>query len=149
MGVYLVEAYPDGGPPESVRRRLDWSDEIRLSELLNQSPFEVVAPRDGEGPTIYAIRLGNAHYPHMKLQIQSWPTSAGYMLSVNTHDQILNLDPNAPDASAFRELQAENQRIKEAIEQAWDRDGFPTFLRYLREYLDNQAPNAPGESTLE
>ncbi len=141
--VYLAEAYPSGDVPEAVQNRLRWSEGIALADLLAHPPFETVPPRDGEGATIFALRLGNARYPHMKLQVQPWPTSAGYMLSVNTHDQILGLDPNAPDAAAFRALQAENQRIKEAIEQSWDREGFPTFLRYLREYLDNQAATAP------
>jgi hypothetical protein len=48
---------------------------------------------------------------------------------------------------AFRELQAENQRLKESIEQGWDDAGLPTFLRYLREYIQQrgeagQAPEA-------
>ena len=37
---------------------------------------------------------------------------------------------------AFRILQAENARIKEAIEQAWDGEGLATFLRYLRDYIE-------------
>jgi len=45
----------------------------------------------------------------------------------------------AADAQAFRELQAENQRLKEAVEQAWDDAGLPTFLRYLREYIQSQS----------
>lgn len=143
--VYLAEAYPSGDVPEPVRRRLEWPEGIPLANLLAGPPFEAIPSRDGEGSTIYALRLGNLRYPHMKLQVQPWPTSIGYMLSVNTHDQILGLDPNAPDAPAFRQLQAENQRIKEAIEQSWDRDGFPTFLRYLREYLDTHTATAPGE----
>jgi hypothetical protein len=61
------------------------------------------------------------------------------MLSVNTHDQVAGLDVGAADAQAFRELQAENQRLKEAIEQAWDDAGLPTFLRYLREYIQSQS----------
>ncbi len=80
----------------------------------------------------------------MKLQVQPWPNAAGFLLSVNTHDQILALDPNAADAPAFRELQAENQRIKEAIETAWDREGLPTFLRYLREYIEDRAGSEPA-----
>ena len=61
------------------------------------------------------------------------------MLSVNAHDQVAGLDVGAADAQAFRELQAENQRLKEAIEQAWDNAGLPTFLRYLREYIQGQS----------
>jgi hypothetical protein len=45
---------------------------------------------------------------------------------------------------AFRELQAENQRLKEGIEQAWDDAGLPTFLRYLREYIEQRSGDTPG-----
>ena len=50
------------------------------------------------------------------------------------------------DDAAFRELQAENQRLKEVIEQAWDDAGLPTFLRYLREYIEQRTCDAetPG-----
>ena len=60
------------------------------------------------------------------------------MVSVNTHDQVLALDPNTSDLPAFRALQVENQKIKEVIEEAWDQAGLPTFLRYLREYIDQR-----------
>jgi cell division protein FtsB len=68
------------------------------------------------------------------------------MLSVNTHDQVAGLDVGAADAQAFRELQAENQRLKEAIEQAWDDAGLPTFLRYLREYIRSQSRDVADPS---
>ena len=45
---------------------------------------------------------------------------------------------------AFRALQAENQRLKEAIEQAWDEAGLPTFLRYLRDYISQRAAEGPA-----
>jgi hypothetical protein len=61
------------------------------------------------------------------------------LLSVNTHDHALALDPNAPDAEAFMALQAENHRLKLAIENAWDEAGLPTFPRYLKDYLAGQA----------
>ena len=138
--VYLALAYPSGPPPEGIRRRLEWSvdadSDIDAATLFARPPFERVGKAAGAGgASIYALRLGNTRYPHMKLQIQPWPNAAGFLLSVNTHDQVLALDPNAADAPAFRELQAENQRLKEAIEQAWDQSGLPTFLRYLREYI--------------
>ena len=40
----------------------------------------------------------------------------------------------------FAELQAENQRLKELIEEAWDRQGLPTFLRYLKNYISEHTP---------
>ena len=125
--------------PEAVRRRLEWPAEVDAATLLTQPPFERAGKAGRGAQAIYALRLGNAHYPHMKLQIQPWPNAAGFLLSVNTHDQVVSLDPNSADASAFRALQSENQRLKEAIEQAWDQEGLPTFLRYLRDYIESRA----------
>jgi hypothetical protein len=142
--VYLAIAYASGTPTEAVRRRLEWpADATDAAALLTRPPFERVGNSGGAGGApIFALRLGNTHYPHMKLQIQPWPNAAGFLLSVNTHDQVLALDPNAADAPAFRELQAVNQRLKEAIEQAWDQAGLPTFLRYLREYIEGRGDAA-------
>jgi hypothetical protein len=44
---------------------------------------------------------------------------------------------------AFRELQAENQRLKESIEEAWDDARLPTFLRYLRDYIKSRGTESP------
>jgi hypothetical protein len=144
MEIYVALAYPTGPPPEAVRRRLDWPAEIDAETLLTHPPFERVKGADATSAPIFALRLGNTRYPHMKLQVQPWPTSAGFMLSVNTHDQVLSIDPNSPDAPAFRALQAENQRLKESIEQAWDQAELPTFLRYLREYIADRAGSEPA-----
>jgi hypothetical protein len=136
--IYLEVAYPAGMIPEAIQRRLNWRAECAADELLNGPPFE----RSGKGPgrqtAIYALRLGNHRYPHMKLQIQPWPTEAGFMLSVNTHDQVTGVTFNEADAQAFRDLQAENQRLKEAIEREWDEAGLPTFNRYLRDYIESR-----------
>ncbi len=146
--VYLSLAYGASPLPEVVQRRLQWPAEAEAATLLTRPPFERAGKTAGPGGTaIYALRLGNKHYPHMKLQIQPWPNAAGFLLSVNTHDQVLSLDPKSPDAQAFRELQAENQRLKEAIELAWDQAGLPTFLRYLREYIESRTETEPGPQT--
>ena len=142
VAVYLEVAYPGVEPPEAVRRRLVWPEAEDAASLVSRPPFER-ASKPGAAP-IHALRLGNLRYPHMKLQVQPWPTPAGYMLSVNTHDQVLGLDPNMADSDAFRALQAENARIKEAIELAWEKQGLPTFLCYLRDYL-NAHPAPPAE----
>jgi hypothetical protein len=139
VDVYLALAYPSGDIPDVVRRRLEWPDGVDPMTLLANPPFER-ANRPGPGKElIFALRLGNLRYPHMKLQVQPWPNAAGFLLSVNTHDQVLALDPCSPDLEAFRQLQAENQRLKEAIEQSWDAAGLPIFLRYLREYIESRA----------
>jgi hypothetical protein len=149
VDVYLELAYAKGPMPEVARHRLEWPCHDAPT-LLAGPPFERAGKAAGAGGSpIFALRLGNACYPHMKLQIQPWPNADGFLLSVNTHDQVLGLDPNAADAAAFRELQAENQRLKELIEQAWDQAGLPTFLGYLRQYLESrddgaQTPPAGG-----
>jgi hypothetical protein len=140
VDVYLARAYPSGHIPEAVARRLEWPDGHDAPTLLTHPPFER-ANRPGTGvPAVYALRLGNARYPHMKLQVQPWPTPDGFLLSVNTHDQVLSLDPQSAEAEVFRQLQAENQSLKEGIEQAWDEAGLPTFLRYLRDYIEANHP---------
>ena len=118
----------------------------RRSEAVDQAARSSGPARlPGRQTPIYALRLGNHRYPHMKLQIQPWPNDAGFMLSVNTHDQVAGVNLSEVDAQAFRDLQAENQRLKEAIEQAWDEAGLPTFLRYLRDYIESRR-EAPRRS---
>jgi hypothetical protein len=145
---YLETAYPSGEIPDVVRRRLVWPEGLAPEELLTKPPFERAGKMPGQQTPVFALRLGNFRYPHMKMQIQPWSNAAGFMLSVNTHDQVAGLDVGAADAQAFRSLQAENQQLKEAIEQAWDEMGLPTFLRYLREYIESRTqdgvdPTAP------
>ena len=135
--IYLELAYATGAVPEVVRRRLEWRDDLAADELLNQPPFECADKAPGRQTPIYALRLGNYRYPHMKLQIQPWNNEAGFMLSVNTHDQVTGFTLSENDARVFQDLQAENQRMKEMIEQAWDTAGLPTFLRYLRDYIES------------
>jgi hypothetical protein len=138
VDIYLELAYASGTIPEVVQRRLVWRDGCAAHELLSAPPFERAGKSPGRAAPIYALRLGNHRYPHMKLQIQPWPNDARFMLSVNTHDQVAGLELSAVDGQAFRELQAENQQLKEAIEQAWDNAELPTFLRYLRDYIKSR-----------
>jgi hypothetical protein len=138
VGIYLNLAYPDGQVPDPVRNRLNWDENLPADELFSGPPFERAGKAPGRPAPIYALRLGNHRYPHMKLQIQPWSNSAGFMLSVNTHDQVGGVALGGPDAAKFQELQAENQRLKEKIEQAWERAGLPTFLRYLRDYIEGR-----------
>jgi hypothetical protein len=137
--LYLAIAYADAPIPPLVQRRLAWPETAATHELFTRPPFERAGKLPGEGGTIYALRLGNHRYPHMKLQIQPWPNAAGFMLSVNTHDQVAGLDVGSADAEAFRELQEENQRLKERIERAWEENGLPTFLNYLRDYIQRRS----------
>jgi hypothetical protein len=148
VAIYLEQAYPSGEMPQAVRRRLAWPEGVDVAGLLSGPLFERVTQPGQDRVVTYALRLGNARYPHMKLQVQPWAHPAGFLFSVNTHDQLLAPVPIASEAEAFRALQAENQRVKEAIEAAWDRAGLPIFLRYLRDYIDNQSVPPSGPSVV-
>jgi hypothetical protein len=142
--LYLGIAYAGAEIPPPVQRRLAWPEAVSLQAMFSKPPFERAGKAPGQEGTIYALRLGNSRYPHMKLQIQPWPNPPGFMLSVNTHDQVAGLDVGPADANAFRDLQEENQRLKERIERAWEEHGLPTFLNYLREYIQSQSPGLSG-----
>ena len=142
--IYVRLAYPSGDLPDVVARRTKWRDDCTADVLLKGAPFERAGKAPGRPSPIYALRLGNHRHPHMKLQIEAWPNEAGFLLSVNTHDQVTGIDLCAIDAEAFRGLQAENQRLKESIEAEWDRAGLPTFLRYLKDYIKDRSALGPA-----
>ena len=127
-------------PPEAVRRRLDWPADVDAATLLSRPPFER-AGKGTPGPAapIYALRLGNRRYPAHEAPDPAL-AERGRLHALGQHPRPgrWRSTPSAADAQAFRELQAENQRLKEAIEQAWDQAGLPTFLRYLREYIESR-----------
>ncbi|AMV40626.1 hypothetical protein [Planctomyces sp. SH-PL62] len=137
--IYLKHAYPTGEYPENVKRRISWGEGAPPRDLFAKPPFERAGKTPGTQSPIYALRLGNGRYPHMKLQFQPWNNAEGLMLSVNTHDQVAGLDLVAEDVDAFKRLQSENQRLKEEIEQAWEAESLPTFLNFLRSYIESRS----------
>lgn len=146
VDVYLKVAYPSGSLPEPTRRRSTWDDGLSPRDLFMKPPFERAGRAPGGGSPIFALRLGNQRYPHMKLQFQPWNNPEGLMLSVNTHDQIAGLDLGVADVEAFKRLQAENQQLKEEVELAWEAEGLPTFLQFLRTYIQDRTEGEGEES---
>ena len=71
----------------------------------------------------------------MKLVIERTPGGSDYLLRADTHDGHVRPKPGSPDEAAFNQLIVENQRLAEAIELAWERDGLPTFKSHLRQDL--------------
>lgn len=142
--IYLGFAYPSGAVPAAVQRRLDWPAGVELERLLADRPFERVVNPQFEGMSIFALRLGNLSYPNMKLQVQPWTGTSGYLLSVNSHDQVPESVILPTDRERYRMLQVENQRIKTLVEEAWDAAGLPTFNRYLKDYLGENSANPSG-----
>ena len=125
--IYVRLAYPSGVLTEVVRRRLVWREDCTADVLLNGPPFERAGKAPGRPSPIYALRLGNHRYPHMKLQIEAWPNEAGFLLSVNTHDQVTAIDLGAIDAEAFRASSPRTSGSRKPLKGNGIRPRFPLF----------------------
>ncbi len=150
--IFLDLAYPGGEEsiPPNPRKFLTLPAGQSFAEYYEQTSFSPtwleVLKKKGEFHG-YALRLGSAHYPNLKLNVQ-WVADHGQQLwvfSVDTHDAFLvgNAHPpvNHPDAQAWMEMQQKNARLKEQIEQTWEKEGLLTFNGLLRIELKNPAEN--------
>jgi hypothetical protein len=105
------------------------------------------SPRDNrDGPARYALRLGNRHYPHMKLVIDRAPDGRSYLLRADTHDAHCQPRPGSRESAAFLELARQNRAIAEAIEARWEAVGLPTFKKFLRDDLERRKAEQPESS---
>ena len=82
VDTYIKVAYEDAAPPLTVQSQLavlrSWKGPFFRSP--------VIASDGGQPPKRYSIRLGNRHYPHMKLAIERSPDGQGYLFRADTHD---------------------------------------------------------------
>ena len=163
IGVYLAVAY-DGAPadppgvpagtPSAVRARLETlrstpDPAFYDCPVLERGPAAAgavpAAGREAEdGPSRYALRLGNRAYPHMKLVIERSPDGRGYLLRADTHDTHITPKPGSREYAAFQELAAANRTAADGIEAAWEAQGLPTFKKYLRDDLERRRAAAGG-----
>jgi hypothetical protein len=128
-------AYPGGSNtvPTAKRVFLDSAADQPLEPLLRPPLCEALRTPEGKLRG-YALRLGSAGYPHLKLQVVGQNEGADWIFAVDTHD-ALQLDANHPDAAGWRKLQAGNRQLKAQIEQAWEAEGLLTFNGLLRREL--------------
>ena len=140
IDVYLNVAYPGKGPATTIQSRLDalrmqepkaFYESTSLEREANQNP-----------PQKYALRLGNHHYPHMKLVIEPTPDALGHMFRADTHDKHIRPDPKSKEYALFCQMMEQNQKLAERIEFEWEKAGLCTFKRYLREDLARRAGGA-------
>ena len=128
---YLAIAYP-AGPPESIGRLLPGDPLDVISWLMSDATQRDPADAPLEGVRSFALRLGNAGYPHMKLRWSRPPGERVLVLSVDSHDAFLHAPPGSPDGEALESLKRDNARIAAAIHAAWDAADLPTERNYLR-----------------
>jgi hypothetical protein len=134
--IFLEAAYPEG--PESIPppRSAYWAlpEQQPLDDCLTAGGAVCQKLREGG----FALRLGRAGYPHLKLCVQEVEINgaAGWVFSVDTHDAFSREKPRPapdhPDAAPWQELQAANRALKERIETAWEAAGLTTHNAILR-----------------
>jgi hypothetical protein len=128
--LYLRCAY-DGALPAAVKATLETlhaggDDPYRAQAFTRAGPAE---------PPRLLLRLGNRHYPHMKLALEPAPSADTYLFRADTHDRHICPAPDHPEYASFMQLRSKNQAIGSAIEQAWAEAGIPTFKTFLEQDL--------------
>ncbi len=145
--LYLAKAY-DESLPASVRKLLP-PDSFSPTEYLMSDAVE----RNPDNAPLaevrsFALRLGNAHYPHMKLRISRPPNPRVYLFSVDSHDAFLCAPAASPDHAALEQLKQGNAQVASAVEAAWQAADLPTEKTFLRQRLlqakvRKNKPNGP------
>ncbi len=141
VGIYLAQAY--GGPigehgvpintPSAVKSRLESLRLVPAADFYASPLFDRDAA--AASPSKYSLRLGNRHYPHMKLVVERAPHGQGYLLRADTHDAHCRPAPGSRDYQVFCELMDKNREVAERIEGTWEQQSLPTFKSYLRDDL--------------
>ena len=91
----------------------------------------------------FALRLGNAVYPHMKLRLSHPPNDAIYLFSVDSHDEFLCAPPGSSEHQQVEELKRHNAALAATIMTALDHAGLPTERAYLRQKIEQSRRARP------
>ncbi len=135
IDIYLPLAYPTGNIPEVVQARIAPVIASADSDVIKPEWFE---PADKDGRAVYRLRLGQAAYPHMKLNVEESPDASGYLLLADAHDNHLMAPETSPDAKFLSELRKNNAELVEKIQSAWTQAGLPTFRNYFRAMMERR-----------
>lgn len=141
----VLEIYDRFAYPNRERRspHAELSPQATPKELLEL--FTPVETKEGEETTRgFVRRLGNEHYPFMKLLFQEHLFPGQYCFAVDTHDDQ-EITSDFPDYEAWIRLKKTNREIKREIEAAWDAAGIPT-PRLLREIARHRVRGADPAS---
>jgi hypothetical protein len=121
--------------PSAVRSRIE---SLRLAPSSDFYASPVFERDNPAAATRFSLRLGNRHYPHMKLVIERSPDGHGHLLRADTHDAHCRPAPGSRDYHVFNQLMEQNRQVAEQIEAAWEGQGIATFKAYLREDLERR-----------
>jgi hypothetical protein len=144
--IFLSLSYPGDlmAIPESWRHFVALPSDQLLTSFVTSAACapgicQVLKTESG-GIRGYALRLGSATFPHLKLQVTLHPDGE-VVFSVDTHDAYprAGASPAAhADYAAWTRLQQDNRQLKEKIERAWESDGLMTFNQLLQRDLKEQ-----------
>jgi hypothetical protein len=144
---FMSLAYP-GGPdtiPEERKTYYDLPRDRPVEDFLRDLPEAKrlcqSLTAEGGGCRGYALRLGSAHFPHLKLKLQliDYDHSTIWVFMVDTHDKALSVSSDHPDFQGIQALKAANLKLKERIEKALEREGLMTFPGLLRNDLEKSS----------
>ena len=141
--LFMEHAYADALDkiPPKKKAYLDMPEEGELADYLPPAPaaagiVEDMAKRK-QGPVGFELRLGCAHFPHLKLRVQhmDYHGQKIWVHMVDTHDAFFSKfaqDPSHPEAGECRRIAELNSKLKRAIETALDQAGYLTPNALLR-----------------
>ncbi len=132
--IFISAAYPSVRPAEPGR--FYPPEDRELAEWLMEDPIERTPP-DAPADQVrsYALRIGNEHYPHMKLRIGRCGQAPVFVFTVDAHDAFLAVPADHPDYQALEQLKAHNAQLAEDILTKWEQAGLPTERSYLRDRI--------------
>jgi hypothetical protein len=141
VDTYVEVAYGSDPLPLNVQ--------TQLSVLRSwKGPFfraPVIASDGGQPPKRYSIRLGNKHYPHMKLAIERSPDGQGYLFRPDTHDAHCLPPAGHPEHAAYREMMEKNRELASKIEVSLEKKGLATFKSFLQQDLAKRQAGRAAE----
>ncbi len=129
LALYLKKAYPNREPPPKAQ--IDAASLETAHAVLELFKLESRPNPGGEDFHHYVLRLGNAHYPHMKLVLAEILEPDEWVWAVDTHDQA-PIPPEHPDWPRWQELRALNLETKAIIERSWRKAGIPTARAHMQ-----------------
>lgn len=134
IDVYLDRTYGGAAPPSAERFRPP--GDFEPAEWLMGDAIEREPPDAAiDQVRWFALRIGNAQYPHMKLRLTRVPTDGVFVLNVDSHDAFLSAPPGSPDSAALEELKRHNATLAAAVISAWDAAGLLTERDFLRQKI--------------
>lgn len=129
VNIFLEVAYEGTSIPSEVLKRIAPINEVPLEAPAQRDWFEY-SKTDGPNPSL-KLRLGQRHYPHMKILLQPSPELDEYLFFADSHDRHLFTAVQS-EAAALAAVRESNAQISREIEKRWELAGIPTFQSYLR-----------------